>query len=292
MNPAAKTVSCDRGPTPRSRPSREGAMPKPKDSLALYELFTRHPPKSQSPARSRRWAARGAGRTVKAKEQRSPGTESPARSPKTQKAGPSKAPAAAIARLARNPARLSAVIGAVAIVAFAGYLLDRRWGFWTSSITPADTGDGLEWARRQPPQPGVLTLFADERASKPTTSAAQGGAANERGSAPEPAGPSVAGGQQVERQKGLNYIVVESFARDRLSDARAAQDFLAGHGIETTIETARGGWILVTAQGFGARDPARQRMVERITQLGKAFFEQGGRYRFICYAKLYQGQPW
>jgi hypothetical protein len=179
-------------------------------------------------------------------------------------------------------------------VVFAGFMVGNRWNPLAAPTVRRPAGDALERARRERPHPEVLNVFGSQEGPRNGTAEAAEPSAGESltENANKPVRLSAGNEPSVSRQIGLNYIVIESFGPDRQDDARLAREFLARHGIESTIERSGPGWLLVSVQGFGASDPARERMVERIRGLGRAFFDQGGSYKFICYAKLYQGKPW
>jgi len=271
-------------------------MPKSKKGPALYELLTARParnlPRSCGAATARQAERLSRGHTSPRARPPRPPAEPKAKKPRSARFSAS---AVRFKRFLRNPARLTAVIGAMAILVFAAYLLDNRWSVLTAPVTvTVSQGDAVERARRQPPRPEVLDLFG-----------VPGAAVNARRPAPAPSSTpqtgtgnanqptrlaGSAGGAQ--RRPGLNYVVIESFAPSRREDASAAQSYLAKNGVQATIEPSTNGWVLVTTQGFTWGDAELERQVKRIRQLGQAFFDQGGRYKFLCFAKLYQGKPW
>jgi hypothetical protein len=76
-----------------------------------------------------------------------------------------------------------------------------------------------------------------------------------------------------------------------------SQAFLAQHGVETAIiQRDSGRTQLVTVQGFNRRDEAQNRLanelLERVRQVGKLYWEAGGRYKFEGYFKLRKGDTW
>jgi len=93
--------------------------------------------------------------------------------------------------------------------------------------------------------------------------------------------------------KGHTYIVVQEFLEQDLADAQKAGDFLAEHGVSTSIVTYSGRsnykYRLVTQKGFNCDDPLQKRLCddfhERIRKLGALFVKGGGRYDLQGYQK-------
>jgi len=100
------------------------------------------------------------------------------------------------------------------------------------------------------------------------------------------------------RRIGMTYLVVQNFKRGAFDDALEVQRFLASQGIPTVIVPgARGGWKLVSRQGFDLRKAADKKEFERlrraVREAGKLYSSRRyrGRYNFSdCYGEKFLGR--
>lgn len=283
-------------------------MSKSKNSPALYELIARDRVKGRPDLRTSGVAARPAAPKANVAPivpSPPPTRAAPPPRPKPQAQPTPKADGREsllkriAARVPHDPTRITALICAAAILSFAAFVVVKwRQGDLPAVTSAASNADpALEQAKE------ALTLFA----SAPTRTEKSAPAALEdarRKQMPEPvtgpprlstpgsASPASAVAPKS-RQAGLNYVVVEGFAADRRKDAEDAVAFLAKNGIACTIEKrSAGGWYVVTAEGHAGRDPKLDKLVDRIRALGARYFDQGGRYRFLCFAKRFDGGGW
>jgi hypothetical protein len=284
-------------------------MAKSKNSPALYELIARDRVKGRPDLRTSGSAARSVAQKEFVAPKVSPPTPPRAAPPPRPKPQPHPKPRTdgreslltrLAARLPHDPTRITALICAAAILSFGVFVVVK----WRQGDLPAVTSaapatdPALDHAKE------ALTLFA----SAPTRTdppASDSSADSRRTRMPEPvtgpptnrptaaASSSTTAAAPKSRQTGLNYVVVEGFAADRRKDADDAVAFLAKNGIACTIEKrSGGGWYVVTAEGHPGRDPRLDKLVDRIRALGARYFDQGGRYRFLCFAKRFDGSGW
>lgn len=194
-------------------------------------------------------------------------------------------------------------IGSVMLLAIAAYKLGSNTGFNRGQRSGfvagqqaylAETYDEIQAARSRPPQPELIQSLqpgADEQPAEPQPAMAS----VETGSH-EPA-PRETGSRAPTWVQGNTYVVVQNFSAAREEDVLRSQAFLAQHGVETAIiQRDSGRTQLVTVQGFNRRDEAQNRLanelLERVRQVGKLYWEAGGRYKFEGYFKLRKGDTW
>ena len=97
---------------------------------------------------------------------------------------------------------------------------------------------------------------------------------------------------------GLTYIVVQDFHQDARDDALGAQGYLRQHGIETSLDEASGTWRyqLITHKGFNREDRAQtleaDQFLNRLRQIGAAYYKAGGRYKLEGYFKKRTDDHW
>jgi len=159
-------------------------------------------------------------------------------------------------RFSLNPTSLAVVAGVLLLVLFATYQLGRGLGPVpppTAAEVAAD--QSLQDALAQTPDPSVLKAGSS---SSGTSLAALSGQARP-GVEKSPAGTAqeevVQGsGNSVERQPGMNYVVVESFSLDHLESAQFVQKWLAAkYGLHVTLNKKDGRWVLLSIAGFENR---------------------------------------
>ena len=97
--------------------------------------------------------------------------------------------------------------------------------------------------------------------------------------------------------KGYTYVVVQTFKGDARQDAVQAQDFLAQHGIETEVFGSTGrGYRLIATKGFNRKDATQKKLADRfvnkIRNIGSAYFEAGGRYKLEGYFATRTADAW
>ncbi len=178
-----------------------------------------------------------------------------------------------------NNYSLALGITAILIIAFCGYILGRQMGF-QAGVKQRST-EQLGAVAAQEPDEGVLKVGREAR-----TTPAEAPIFDER---PRPAlvKDSSKNEGKITRKNGPIYRIIQVFTE--LPDAERAQAFLAGKGIETTIEqkdrpNGKGKWnILMSVVGFANLKDAKQR------QESDAFRDQikalGQQYRMDKAAK-------
>ncbi|UCF32496.1 MAG: hypothetical protein JSV78_09180 [Phycisphaerales bacterium] len=194
-------------------------------------------------------------------------------------------------------------IGCVILLAVAAFKVGSNTGFNRGQRSGfvagqqaylAEAYDEIQAARSRPPQPELIQGLqpgADVQPAGPPPATAS----VETGSK-EPA-PRDTGAAAPTWVEGNTYVVVQNFSADRGEDVLRSQAFLAQHGVETAIiQRDSGRTQLVTVQGFNRRDEAQNRLanelLERVRQVGKLYWEAGGRYKFEGYFKLRKGDTW
>lgn len=93
----------------------------------------------------------------------------------------------------------------------------------------------------------------------------------------------------------LNYVWIETFSAQE--DAARAQTYLRGRQVESVPIQRNGKWILVSTEGFDYQIPEEKKasldLLEQIKQIGREYFQAGGRYRFDGYvSKKRPGDNW
>jgi hypothetical protein len=194
-------------------------------------------------------------------------------------------------------------IGCVMLLAIAAYKLGSNNGFNRGQRSGfvagqqaylAETYDEIQAARSRPPQSELVQSLqpgADERLAEPQPAMAS----VETGSTE--LAPDDTGSRPATWIEGNTYVVVQNFSADCGDDVRQSQAFLALHGVETAVvQRDNGRSQLVTVQGFNRRDEAQNRLanelLERVREVGKMYWEAGGRYKFEGYFKLRKGDTW
>ncbi len=97
--------------------------------------------------------------------------------------------------------------------------------------------------------------------------------------------------------KGLTYVVVQSFRSDALADAKKAQAFLDGQGIEAEVIAKSNKPItLVATKGFDLKNDTQRdlagRFLKRIRAIGKTYPKVGGRYKLEGYLATLTKESW
>lgn len=186
-------------------------------------------------------------------------------------------------RLSLSTAALAVVIVVLAMMTTTAYFAGRQQGqsLARRELLLAASGEiQLNLAREGPARPEVLQNL-DPANEQPRSQAAQELRA-ERGP----------GSGWV---RGFNYIWVDNF--DSLKDAEHAQAFLDEQGVACTpVPTTDRRCLLVTNQGFdygvAEQKVACQRLESKIRELGKAYESKGGRYHFNCQVTKLKGDQW
>jgi hypothetical protein len=137
----------------------------------------------------------------------------------------------------------------------------------------------LDQALSQTPDPGVIIPEGGPRASGTGSSTAG------------PVGPGVAvtppGQEQVVRQAGLNYVILQHFKQEDRADALHAQAWLESQNVPTTVERRADGWDLVSTVGFDygkASDKTRcQEYIRAVQTLGQEYVNAYRGQRVIRY---------
>jgi len=175
--------------------------------------------------------------------------------------------------LSLNPVSVAVAVGGLLLALLLSYQLGRAFGSSAPPPLEANLGsqgaDEVEEALRQRPDPDYLDVGGQPRTPDRSTSAGQTPAG------PDPAPsiplPSIAAGAS-KRAPGLNYVILETFRPEHKNAAEYAQQLLARHNLQTTLEPRGNAWQLVSAQGFDYRDPAQktrcQRYLETVISLG------------------------
>lgn len=276
-------------------------MPKPKNSPALYELIARDRVKGRPDLQI--------GGRLSSAPAPHPDTSTPPPAPRPRPAPRKEKPAkpktprapSRIGRMLRDPTNITAMICAAALISFGAFIAIkwRQGELATVAAPPSDPDAAVERTS--------LTLFAAGDASRPSGAEADepirrprlpariGQSAPPRQEpAPQPASPQAAPpAVPGARETGLNYVVVENFGPEHRADAEAAVGYLTKQGVPCTIEKrSRGGYYVVTTDGYAGNDPRLDAVVKRVRALGAEYFEEGGRYRFLCFAKRYDGGDW
>jgi len=96
---------------------------------------------------------------------------------------------------------------------------------------------------------------------------------------------------------GYTYVVVQEFSKGHEEDAKAAQAYLADHGIDSVVVSLTGGGSrLMTTQGYNHDDAEQKRLgddlLRKIRTIGGKYFASGGRYKLEGYFKKLTGESW
>ena len=282
-------------------------MPKPKDSLALFEIMRSSEP--QGPKKETSTASRQA-RTATPSE------------PPTADGQPSTTNgdlAAAAARNARpaddRPSRpwfeiaggqvrfaftsqgMAVAIFALALLVVAAYAVGlwvgnargEKAGYRAAKLdTQAAVMDDIQAARAEPPAESLFEGVGTSPIVRRSTETAETLAVDlHPASADEPAWV-----------RGYTYVVVQDFRADAWADVEKAQRYLLDNGIETAVVELDGDWKyrLVARQGFNRDDPVQRKLADeflvRVRTVGEAFFQAGGRYRLEGYFKKLTADHW
>ena len=97
--------------------------------------------------------------------------------------------------------------------------------------------------------------------------------------------------------KGATYIVVQEFRSDAGQDATRAQEYLAQQGIESAVVgSPQKGFRLIATPGFNMADASQkelgEKLKERIKNVGKQYYESGGRYKLEGYFRTLKSDSW
>ncbi len=97
--------------------------------------------------------------------------------------------------------------------------------------------------------------------------------------------------------KGHTYIVVQSFSGDARQDAAQAQAYLAQYGIDTEIFGSNDrGYRLITTKGYNRGNDTQRKLSDRFLQkirdIGQAYFKSGGRYELEGYLATLKTDSW
>ena len=96
---------------------------------------------------------------------------------------------------------------------------------------------------------------------------------------------------------GNNYVVVQNFRGSARQDAIRTQEYLAQHGVETTIVgSSKRGFRLFTTKGFNHDDETQHKLskmyLRKIRTIGKAYFKSGCGYRLEGYFQKLTTDTW
>jgi hypothetical protein len=97
--------------------------------------------------------------------------------------------------------------------------------------------------------------------------------------------------------KGNTYVVVQSFRGDARQDASRAKEFLAQHGIGAELVGGNDrGYRLIATTGFNFEDETQKKLAEQFLQkirnVGRAYFQSGGRYKLEGYFATQTSDTW
>jgi hypothetical protein len=93
--------------------------------------------------------------------------------------------------------------------------------------------------------------------------------------------------QGIDRERGMNYIIIETFKPEHRKDAEHAQEWLESQQVYATLEKlSGGGYALVTVRGYDypSEKAEAERMVNSIQALGKAYKQEYAGERVIRYS--------
>ncbi len=173
---------------------------------------------------------------------------------------------------------LAVVIAVALAVVGSGFVVGRSLGYRAGRQAVAErammiSDDQFREIRRQAPEPGVL-----EDLDLVTETGRMDPARQKRGA-------RGAGGGVVD---AVNYVWSARF--NLRPAATSAQSYLNEHGVGSVlVEQSNNKWLLISKDGFDYAIPeeklACRKLTERIRELGRQYFEAGGRYRFDCFVK-------
>lgn len=148
----------------------------------------------------------------------------------------------------------------------------------------ADAANEIEQARLQEPATQVVASLLQDAPENSSVTAKLDAGGNEAGIKPN-------------WIQGFTYIVAQEFSSGREEDAKRAQAFLAGEGVDTALITmASGSSQLITTRGFNYGDSTQRtaavQFLQREHEIGEKYFAQGGSYRLKGYFKKLTGDRW
>lgn len=272
-------------------------MPKPKDSTALYEVI-RKTDTSARLAETRSYEpkpelARQESPPVEAEEL---GTDEEAGADEvtgTDLPAPLLELAGGQVRLALTELGAVIAIALIGLLLLAGYVAglkvgERRGhdaGYAAGQrALESDSMDEIRAARGKPPAGGLFEDIGISPVGQPEAT-------------PDASAP-VSGEAASGWIRGYTYVVVQDFRADAAADVQRAKEYLLDNGVETAVIELGGDWKyrLITTQGFNWDDPVQRRLAEdclaRVRELGKAFFDAGGRYRLEGYFRKLTADTW
>ncbi len=199
-------------------------------------------------------------------------------------------------RISLTSVGCAVVVFAVAVLAVGAFDLGRRRGDGKGfgrgyeagrASYAADTVSEIETARNQPPATHLVASLLerpdqDQEEAQDDKRTAQDSDMNR------------STGAWI---RGYTYIVAQEFGSAHLNDAPGAQDFLAGHGIESAlVQTPRGSAQLITIQGFDRSDTTQRKMADQLLQkvhaVGAQYYADGGGYKLEGYFKTLKNDRW
>ncbi len=184
-------------------------------------------------------------------------------------------------------ARQAALIGGVLVLAiFVSFEVGHLFG--RSSSAPATvakaSGDEVEQALRQPPNPSVLKPQPPAKLPRPSglkeparspEAAAKNSAQKASVVQPTPAAqqkPMAPVEVQPAKPAGpLTYVVLETFDASHKGSAEFAQQWLQKKNVATTLEKKGNRWRLVSAQGFDFSSPDGSQKTQQYVEEVKSF---------------------
>jgi len=185
--------------------------------------------------------------------------------------------------------------GAYRIGTSIGYEDGMRDGFRSGQEAYlADTHDEILTARSGPPRTDVIDDLRRAPAEGASGDAGLAGSSVVGLDSPPDEGTAPDDPAWV---RGNTYVVVQEFAPRSGDDVLLAREFLAERNVETAVIRLADGWArLTTAQGFNRKDEAQSRLAEellaRVQEVGREYWQAGGRYKFEGYFKLLKGDSW
>ena len=246
-------------------------MPKSKKAPALLEVYRRGDVK-QPPVQAPRQSAHSDAPLARSDRQAATVEDGPTRPEPWMRAHGDRL------RFSLNMLSLAVVIAAAIAVVGAGFIVGRSVGYDAGRQATAEranmiSNDQFREIRQQAPEPEVLedldlvteTVRVQEALQKRETRSTSGGFID-----------------------NLNYVWIERF--NQRPAAVTARSYLDQHGISSVlVEQNNNKWLLISKDGFDYAIPeeklACRDLTARIKELGRQYFDAGGRYRFDCFVK-------
>lgn len=201
-------------------------------------------------------------------------------------------------RLSLTTLGATALISTLVILVAGTYEIGRERGFNVGhregkAWFQADAMDDIEAARAGPAQSGVIGSLltesngASDPAGDPSTELVQAELGSFGGAVPT----------TPVWVRGNTYILVQNFLPSSGRDVDRAKEYLAQHGVETSIIGQPGSHRqLVTTQGYNHRDADQKALNEKLRQrvhaIGDKYFSAGGGYKLEGYFKTLTKDSW